>query len=81
MFIVCQLRQMCDDELKELGLPNGAVYQLRTIVNKLQATNGISNLIDLPPINNNNNNKKKVETNEPEVSNAIKGICDSFLLK
>ncbi|XP_075214834.1 uncharacterized protein LOC142320667 [Lycorma delicatula] len=66
-YSIDQLRQMCDDELRELGLPNGAVYQLRSIVNKLQATNGITNLIDIPPNNNNNNNKKKVETSEPEV--------------
>lgn len=50
---------MNDEELRELGLPNLEIFQLRTIVNKLQATNGITNLLEMPP--NNNNNKKKLE--------------------
>lgn len=37
---------MCDEELRELGLPMGAIQQLRSIFNKLQTTNGITNVID-----------------------------------
>lgn len=66
-YSIDQLRQMCDEELRELGLTTGPINQLRKIVNRLQATNGISNLIDMPPNNNNNNNKKKVEMCEQEM--------------
>ncbi|XP_067007834.2 uncharacterized protein [Anabrus simplex] len=39
-----ELRRMCDEELKELGLPLGAIHQLRSIVTKLNTTNGLSTL-------------------------------------
>lgn len=35
---------MRDEELKELGLPNGAIIQLRSIVSKISNTNGLCNV-------------------------------------
>jgi hypothetical protein len=35
---------MTDEELKELGLPAGAINQLRSIVTKINNTNGLCNV-------------------------------------
>ncbi|KAJ4436310.1 hypothetical protein ANN_18941 [Periplaneta americana] len=39
-----EFHRMRDEELKELGLPNGAIIQLRSIVSKISNTNGLCNV-------------------------------------
>ncbi|GLH16137.1 Zinc finger CCHC domain-containing protein 2 [Gryllus bimaculatus] len=61
-----ELRRMSDDELKDLGLPAGAIHQLRAIVTKLNNTNGISTLDKREP--GPVVNRRKQENNADEVA-------------
>ncbi|KAK7793481.1 hypothetical protein R5R35_010155 [Gryllus longicercus] len=61
-----ELRRMSDDELKDLGLPAGAIHQLRAIVTKLNNTNGISTLDKREP--GPAVNRRKQENNADEVA-------------
>jgi hypothetical protein len=43
---------MRDEELKDLGLPNGAIMQLRTIMTKINSTNGLCSVDKREPVPN-----------------------------
>ncbi|PSN41832.1 hypothetical protein C0J52_14506 [Blattella germanica] len=65
-----QLHCMSDEDLKELGLPNGAVVQLRSIVNKINNTNGLCN-VDKREAGPNNTGRRKLESTA-EAEQAVK---------
>ncbi|XP_063229745.1 proline-rich protein 36-like isoform X2 [Bacillus rossius redtenbacheri] len=58
-YSVDELQGMGDEELKKLGLPTGAVHQLRSIVSKLHSTNGLSPL-------DKREHRRKAEPTDPE---------------
>jgi len=41
---------MRDEELKELGLPSGAIVQLRKIMSKIHSTNGVCSIDKREPV-------------------------------
>lgn len=43
---------MRDEELKDLGLPNGAIMQLRSIMTKISSTNGLCSVDKREPVPN-----------------------------
>ena len=59
---------MTDEELKDLGLPTGAIIQLRNIVTKISNTNGLCSVDKRE--SGPNTGRRKLES-KPEVDQVI----------
>lgn len=60
-----ELHRMRDEELKDLGLPSGAIMQLRSIMTKISSTNGLCGVDKREPVPN--TGRRKLDAAAPEV--------------
>jgi hypothetical protein len=62
---------MRDEELKDLGLPNGAITQLRSIMTKISSTNGLCSVDKREPVPN--TGRRKMDGAVAELEQVITG--------
>jgi hypothetical protein len=62
---------MGDDELKDLGLSSGAIMQLRSIMTKINSTNGLCSVDKREPVPNTGRRKLDAAAEVEQVINWL----------
>jgi hypothetical protein len=69
---------MGDEELKDLGLPNDAVMQLRAIMTKISSTNGLCSVDKREPVPNTGRRKLDAAAEVEQVTTGCEVVM-SFM--